>query len=318
MISESQEPRDAGALRLAEELAKGPAFDPRNFRLWQEHGFHITPVHFYQPVPDTRRLKDSLWEQPPPLTGVEMNDAGQQRFLREVCLPYRGEYERWPLQAAGTPYQFHFDQYFFRMVDAEVLYCVIRHFRPSRIVEIGSGFSTFVAAEACRKNLEEGHKTLLTSIEPYPNDILRRGFPGLEALIEAPVEEADPAVFRSLGANDILFIDSSHVLRIGNDVHYEYLRLIPSVSPGVFIHIHDIFLPLEYPKEWVLNEGRFWNEQYLLQAFLAFNHSFPVVWAGCYMHCKYPDLLRETFPSYDPHTTLPGSFWMRRTGGPGT
>lgn len=126
------------------------------------------------------------------------------------------------------------------------------------------------------------------------------------------LEEVEATLFTSLSENDILFIDSSHILRIGNDVYYEYLDILPRIAPGVFVHIHDIFLPFEYPRQWVMDEYRFWNEQYLLQAFLMFNNAFKVIWAGSYMHYKNSDKLRSTFRSYDPATVWPGSFWMRR------
>ena len=112
--------------------------------------------------------------------------------------------------------------------------------------------------------------------------------------------------------HDILFIDSSHVLRIGGDVQYEYLEILPRLARGVIVHSHDIFLPAEYPRHWVLEEHKFWTEQYLLQAFLAFNDSFEVLWAGSYMHLKHPEKLEEAFSSYKRERTLPGSFWMRK------
>jgi len=117
--------------------------------------------------------------------------------------------------------------------------------------------------------------------------------------------------FGKLKENDILFIDSSHVLKIGSDVQYEYLDILPRLSKGVIVHVHDIFLPAEYPKEWVLKDYIFWTEQYLLQAFLAFNDSFEVLWAGHYMHLKYPNKLEDAF-SYKRDERLPGSFWMRK------
>jgi len=118
--------------------------------------------------------------------------------------------------------------------------------------------------------------------------------------------------FAKLKENDILFIDSSHVLKIGSDVQYEYLDILPRLSKGVIVHVHNIFLPAEYPKEWVLKDYTFWTEQYLLQAFLAFNDSFEVLWAGNYMHLKYPNELEDAFSSYKRDERLIGSFWMRK------
>ena len=112
--------------------------------------------------------------------------------------------------------------------------------------------------------------------------------------------------------NCFLFIDSSHVCKIGSDVQFLFLEVLPRIRPGVVVHMHDIFMPLEYPKHWGLDSGRFWNEQYLLQTFLSFNEAFEVFWAGHWMHIKHPDLLMKAFPSYKAGVS-PGSFWFRRT-----
>jgi hypothetical protein len=304
--------QDELALAIAQQLAQGLAFDRKYFRLWEQHGFHITPNHFYQPIPDTSQLEATLWDQPADLTGVAMNEPEQIEFLESVCLRYKPEYDLFPIHPTSKPYEYYFDQLMFRSVDAEVLYCTIRHFKPSRIIEIGSGFSTLVAAAACRKNKEEGHDTDLTCIEPYPNETLKLGFPGLGKLITTKLENVDQSLFTNLATNDILFIDSSHVLRIGNDVYYEYLHILPRIASGVFVHIHDIFLPFEYPRQWIADEYRFWTEQYLLQAFLTYNSAFKVIWAGNYMHYKHSDKLQQAFSSYTASQVLPGSFWMQR------
>ena len=120
--------------------------------------------------------------------------------------------------------------------------------------------------------------------------------------------------FLSLEENDILFIDSSHVLRIGGDVRYEYLEILPRLNRGVIVHAHDIFCPAEYPRQWVLEHYHFWTEQYLLQAFLTFNDSFEVLWGSSYMHINHPDKLEAAFSSYGRDVESPSSFWMRKTG----
>lgn len=202
----------------------------------------------------------------------------------------------------------------FESVDGEVLYCMIRHFKPKKIFEIGSGNSTYLFAQAILKNKEEhnDYECELVAIEPYPNNILKTGFAGLSKLIPKKVQDISLSEFKKLTENDILFIDSSHVLKIGSDVQYEYLEILPRLKKGVLVHLHDIFLPAEYPKEWVLKDYRFWTEQYLLQAFLAFNDSFEVIWAGSYMHLKHPDKLEVAFSSYRRNERWPGSFWIRK------
>ena len=150
------------------------------------------------------------------------------------------------------------------------------------------------------------------AVEPYPNATIKKGFPGLSRLIDAPVQQVSLAEFERLRENDILFIDSSHVLKIGSDVEFLFLEVLPRLNPGVIVHIHDIFLPANYPRRWVVDELRFWNEQYILQAFLAFNRAFEVLWAASYMNIKHPERLESAFPSYKRGQRPPGSFWMRK------
>jgi len=288
------------------------ARDKRYFDLWQRNGFHIIPTHFYEPIPDTRTLKDELWIGKSELVGVEMNLEKQLELLTQIFPNFREEYD-FSRKKKEIPYEFYLGNGSFESVDAEVLHCMIRHFQPRKVIEIGSGFSTYLSAKACLLNKEKsGIKTELYSIEPFPNDILKKGFPGLSVLIQKPVEDVGLDFFLQLDENDILFIDSSHVVRIGGDVNYVYLEILPRLKRGVIVHSHDIFLPAEYPKEWVLKSHWFWTEQYLLQAFLSFNYAFEILWAGSYMHLNYPNELKSTFPSYDKDNCCPGSFWIRR------
>jgi hypothetical protein len=291
----------------------------RLFSLLERTGFHVTPVHFYQPIPDTRTMKESLWSRQSQLVGININEQRQIELIGQF-LRFKHEYDAFPRRRASRPWQFYANNPNFGPVDAEMLYCMIRHFRPRKVVEIGCGYSTYLLAEALRKNEEEtGHQAELIAVDLHPGRVLKSGFPGLSRLIPQRVEEVDLAEFEALEENDILSIDSSHVLRIGGDVHHEYLEILPRLSKGVIVHIHDVFLPSEYPRRWVLQMHRFWNEQYLAQAFLAFNGAFEIVWCGSYMHVKHPDKLAEAFASYDQSTVWatdrPGatSLWIRKT-----
>lgn len=285
----------------------------RSFPFWQKLGVHVVPNHFYQPIPDTRTLNDELWQKPSDLPGLELNDEGQLALLGEFAARYKNEYESFPRQKTTTAHQYYVENGQFESVDGEVLYCMIRHFKPRRIFEIGSGNSTYLSAQAILKNREEsGEACELTAFEPYPNEVLRAGFPGLTNLVAGKAQEIPFDKFEELGENDILFIDSSHVLKIGSDVQYEYLEVLPRLRKGVIVHVHDIFLPAEYPRKWVMESRTFWNEQYLLRAFLTFNDTFEVLWGGSYMHLTHPDKLEAAFSSYTRETRWPGSFWMRR------
>lgn len=142
---------------------------------------------------------------------------------------------------------------YFESVDGEILYCMIRHFKPRKIFEIGSGWSTRLSAQAIGKNEQEdeNYDCELVAIEPNPDKTLKKGFPGLSELITQEVQDVPITKFNQLKENHILFIDSNHVLKIGSDVHYEYLEILPRLNRGVLIHVHDIFLPSEYPKSWI-------------------------------------------------------------------
>lgn len=290
-------------------------FIKRSFPIFQKIGLHVILNHFYEPIPDTRTLKDDLWSNNSNLVAININDEYQNQILSEFSSMFKEEYEVFPLNKneIEVPSQYYVNNGGFESVDGEILYSMIRSFKPKRIFEIGSGNSTYLSAQAILKNKEEkGHDCELIAIEPYPNDVLDAGFPALSKLIPSKIQDIPLSEFNKLEEDDILFIDSSHVLKIGSDVQYEYLEILPRLNKGVIVHVHDIFLPAEYQKEWVLKDYRFWTEQYLLQAFLAFNDSFEILWAGSYMHLKYPDKLETAFSSYKRNERWPGSFWMKK------
>jgi len=279
---------------------------PELFRRWERRGFHVTPVNFYQPIPETGSLPETLWNRLSELHGIDMNDAVQLDLLRNQFPRFRHEYEQIPVEPTGEPGRFHCNNDLFGGADALVAYCMIRHFQPRLIIEVGSGFSSLIAAEAIAKN----KNSALICIEPFPQDFLRQGFPGLRSLIEKKVEEIDLEFFSQLSCGDILFIDSSHTVKIRGDVNYLFLELLPRLKPGVIVHVHDIFFPFDYPRDWVMDELRFWSEQYLLQAFLSFNSEFEVLIANHYLAHYYLEDFKQTFP-HSPSWSK-GSFWMRR------
>jgi len=276
------------------------------FPIWERHGFHVTPVHFYQPIPDTQTLPETVWNRSSELVGIDMNDSAQLDLLRNSFPKFRDEYEQFPAKPDGQTGRFYLNNGLFDGTDALVAYCMVRHFRPRLVIEVGSGFSSLVLRDAAAKN----NSSPLICIEPFPRDFLREGFPGLRSLIEKKVQDIDLEFFFQLESGDILFIDSSHTVKIGGDVNYLFLEVLPRLKPGVIVHVHDIFLPFDYRRDWVLDELRFWTEQYLLQAFLSFNSEFEVLMANSYLnHCHKEDL-KATFPSLSSWGG--GSFWMRR------
>jgi len=272
------------------------------FLNWERHGFHVTPVHFYEPIPDTQSLPEMLWSQPSELVGIDMNDSVQLDLLRNHFSKFRGEYETIPAEPPpGRLWPFH-------GTDVLVAYCMVRHFQPRRIIEVGSGFSSVVLGQAAAKN----ECSALICIDPFPHELVRKSnsIPALRSLIDTKVQDVGVEFFSQLESGDILFIDSSHTVKIGGDVNYLFLEVLPRLKAGVIVHVHDIFSPFEYRRDWVLEEFRFWTEQYLLQAFLIFNPEFEVLMANSYLNHYYPPDLKAAFPNLS--RWIGGSFWMRR------
>lgn len=310
-------------LRLCSPLAKATALCiskiPGNpyHDVFTRHGYHLLRKHFYLPIPADEDIPSGYWEKQSELIGIDMNEQGALELLDGVFPRYMGEFRnRFPLESPGDPRLFYLINGGYMAIDAHVYYAMIRHFKPRRIIEIGAGNSTLLGGVACLENQREtGHAVDYTAIDPYPQSILEKGVPGLTRLLTMKVQDLNPDLFTSLEAGDILFIDSSHVLRSGNDVEYEYLEILPRLAPGVLIHIHDISLPRHYPKVYYDNQ-LYWNEQYLLQAFLIFNTRLTVLWAGNYMILKYPERVCAVFPEYHvmrQHYPMsePSAFWMR-------
>jgi predicted O-methyltransferase YrrM len=271
------------------------------FSLWERRGFHVTPVHFYQPIPDTQSLPETLWDRPSELVGIDMNDAVQLDLLRNHFPKFRDEYQNFPAELSPS------QRRLFRDTDVLVAYCMVRHFQPRLIIEVGSGFSSLVLAQAAAKN----KNSTLICIDPFPAELVRNGrIPASQSLIEAKVQDLEVDFFSQLNSGDILFIDSSHTVKIGGDVNYLFLEVLPRLNPGVIVHVHDIFFPFEYRRDWVMEELRFWTEQYLLQAFLTFNPEFEVLLANYSLSRYHEEHLRATFPHL--RRWIGGSFWMRR------
>jgi len=294
-------------------------------------GVSVTPLHFYFPVPNIKSLKRKDWGAPRSSAAFDYRlDEQIDRLHREI-LPFAAECQ-FPESPTGDSHTFHVNNGFYERVDAEVAYSFLRSRRPRRVIEVGSGHSTLVLAAAMRKNAAAGSEGEFTSIEPHPRGFLKDGLPGLSHLIEARVQDVPLEVFRQLEAGDVLFIDSSHVVAMDSDVLFELLRILPALAPGVLVHFHDIFAPLDYPEKFVKRNLCFWGEQYMLEAFLSFNSAFRVVWAGSAMQQWHGDVLREAFqawegsysrmpaalrmfaPSLDGKNVWPCSFWVERTG----
>ena len=252
------------------------------------------------------RLQESgHWKKAQYDQGLKFEPQRYLTFLQETCLPYKGDYSKFARDSNGDGEEFYLENGYFRSVDAEMLYSVVRQKKPRRIIEIGSGFSTRLMALAIREGKLE---TSIVSIDPSPR-VEVDGF--VNQHIQSVVEHLDPAtIVDSLAEGDLLFIDSSHQVVTGGDVPYLFLEVLPRLKKGVLVHIHDIFLPFEYPEEAVL-PGWGWAEQYLVHAFLAFNEVFQILWPARYMWEYHQDEVLEVIPA-DVTVFPPSSLWLEK------
>lgn len=274
---------------------------------------------FYSPLPVIAALerRRERWQRPSALPGVEYDlDAMKGRLAALVrdhgedwaCLPPYGE-------LAGALFGPGFTE-----VDSLVLYLMMRDLKPRRAIEVGSGLSTYYLHHAGTENAAEGHPLSLTSIDPFPFGGLER-LPGVQ-VIAREVQDVGFDTFAELQAGDLLFIDSTHVVKLDGDVPYLFLEVIPRLAPGVVVHVHDVHFPwnVPYPPDRYVLEPRwptFWTEAMLLQAFLAFNRDFEILLSTPLLRHHDEPFLAATLPGYRPveaddFDTHFGSLWMRR------
>jgi hypothetical protein len=268
------------------------------------------PGHYHSPIPDRDdllRRADRIWAPRDELAGVDMQVPRQLELL-ESLRPHLAAVD-YPVDAPAEPDRYYYANPMFPVLDAEFLFGALCRFRPGRVVEVGSGFSSLVTADVNRRLF--GGAIEVTCIDPYPRDFLAGGVEGITRLLTSRMEEVGLAVFDQLQAGDVLFIDSSHVAKTGSDVNFLFFEVLPRLRPGVYVHLHDIFLPDEYLKPWVLDEERSWNEQYLLHAFLMFNRAWRVIWMAHYMLTRHGEAVSAVFPRC-PALGTGGSFWMQR------
>ncbi|VAX10882.1 conserved hypothetical protein [hydrothermal vent metagenome] len=262
--------------------------------------------HYYEPQFDFRKINHSFSEKRN-LPGINWNIAEQLEILGRFS--HADELADIPAHKTDD-LRFHFNNIAFESGDAEYWYQIIRLVKPKRIFEIGSGNSTLMAIKAIHKNIDENpsYKCKHVCIEPY-------AAPWLEKIgitvVRNKVEDIELSFFSELEEDDILFIDSSHIIRPEGDVVFECLQLLPSLNKGVVVHIHDIFSPSNYPDQWLKNDIKFWNEQYLLEAFLSHNDSWKVIGSLNYLHHNYYEALKKACPFLTPDRE-PGSFYIQK------
>ena len=278
--------------------------------LKRNQGF-VPAGHFYSPIPSFEEIQRDeariFGNHSQEIFGVELNETEQLELLNRFLVYYGGMPFK-PEKREGLRYYYENPAYSYS--DGILLHCMIRHLKPNRIIEVGSGFSSCMILDT--NELFFNGSIATTFIEPYPEllmSLLKEKDNDSIKTISSRLQDIDPGEFDALRANDILFIDSTHVSKIDSDVNRIIFDILPRLSSGVHVHFHDIFFPFEYKREWVL-EGRAWNEAYLLRAFLQFNRTFRVVLMNSYMERFHHQFFEENLPLCLKHTG--GSIWIRK------
>jgi predicted O-methyltransferase YrrM len=270
----------------------------------------VPPGHFYSPFPDLDdydRRVSNLLDTHRDVVGIDLHESEQlalaeaiEGLVADIAFPEQ------PDPAGATRYWFDNPAYAYG--DGTVLHGMLRHLRPRRIVEVGSGYSSAMILDTVDGWLSG---TELTFIEPHSElvrGLLRPGDEARVSIHEVAVQDVSPEVFDRLEHGDVLFVDSTHVVKAGSDVNHLVFEVLPRLQPGVWVHVHDIFFPFEYPEAWV-REGRAWHEAYLVRAFLAFNPTFEIRWFQDFLRCRHRDRLeRIPWVAKNPG----GNLWLEK------
>jgi predicted O-methyltransferase YrrM len=292
------------ALGLVQRLLAAP-------ECW--HGrvpLYVPPGHYYSPIADPRQLDRAAFTRRAPERLLDVAiDLNAMTDLWHELLPIMRA-TPFPVEKA-EPFRYYFSNPSFAFGDAIILRAMILHRKPSRMVEVGSGYSSACTLDTVQ---EGGLDVKLTFVEPHPDllmSLIRPEDRGRVRLIETGVQKAPLSVFTELEAGDILFIDSTHIVKPGSDVTYELAEILPRVKPGVLIHFHDMFYPFEYSVDWAVDENRSWNELYAIRAFLAYNEHFRVVFFNHMLKMLRGELAQKTCPNF--MLNCGGGLWLERT-----
>jgi len=272
------------------------------------------PGHYYNPLVDPKAVdaySDTVFDtSKKSVFGIDFREKDQLELLDEL-LHY---YKEVPFPVEQTPgFRYYLGNGIFSYSDGIFLYMLMRHFKPSRIIEVGSGHSSAVMIDTNERFLNDSVN--LTFIEPYPErlySLLKDTDKTKNKIFELPIQQVPFSEFESLKAGDFLFVDSSHVSKTGSDVNYIFFEVLPRLQPGVIIHFHDIFTPMEYPKSWVMKKDVWFgfNEIYILRAFLMYNPEFEVIMFNTFLEEHHEDLFRKNMPLCLENKG--GSIWLRK------
>lgn len=271
-------------------------------------GYDLVPHSVYSPVPEVPAGGAGVWTEPSPVTGIDLDPDRDLAFLRIELAPFLAEFE--DALRSGLNNGFTLWNDYYQSVDAEVLYAMIRRLKPRRVLEIGSGYSTLVTASACVRNAAEGTPVEFTTVDPATRVALPAT--GVTRFDRTPAQRLAPDAFLELDDGDVLFVDSSHVVKLGSEVNRLVLDVLPRLRSGVVVHFHDVFWPYEYPRPWYAR-GMYANEQYVLQAFLSGNRDYRIVFAAHAVARARRRELEELVPSLRERPEHePAALWLRR------
>lgn len=303
----------AGVVTAGAPLFRTVGNWPGNYPLYRRQAdrmrVHWRSTHYYHPTYRNDDLPSDV-TAPRDLAGLDLNETGQLELL--AALNYQDELA--DLTRHHDPdLAYTYDNNQYGAGDADSLYAMLRHLKPRRLFEIGSGNSTRVAAKALARNAadDSGYKCRHVCIEPYEMPWLEKLGP---EILRKRVEDVPLSFFDELEAGDVLFIDSSHVIRPFGDVLVEFQSIVPRLRKGVVVHVHDIFTPFDYPEKWLRQDRRLWNEQYLLEVMLTHNMRYKVLLGLNWLANLHPDLLAEKFPARLSHNHSNAAFWFEVVG----
>ena len=272
-------------------------------KLGARFGIYVLPVHYHSAITNIPDLQGTRgeWARQSELPGLSVNLDEQATSLKAICKPYQREYEGNKTYNEGVSRHFGPG---YGYIEAQALHGFIRHFKPRRIVEVGSGVSTYCMLRASEMNAgESGEMPGITAIEPNPSTSLTE-LPGIQ-LLPRRVQTVSLDVFTELGENDLLFIDSSHTVKAGGDVNFLILEVLPRLRKGVIVHFHDIYLPYDYQPDTCATFLQ-WAETSLLHAFLIFNERAGILVSLSHLHYERQEVLRDVFPEYSPRLHVDG------------
>jgi hypothetical protein len=273
--------------------------------------------HFYSPYPDVRDVEaraDTLLDPRAEVAGIDMRDDDQLALFESIAaigadMPFAAH--------PDGRHRYHLANDTYAWADGIVLHALLRHLRPRRVIEVGSGHSSALILDTAEGWLDgDDHRVQLRFVEPHPgllHSLLRPDDEDRVTVDDRAVQDVPLEVFDELGPGDVLFVDSTHVAKAGSDVNHLFFQVLPRLRAGVWVHLHDIFMPFEYPLDWV-REGRAWHEAYLLRAFLMYNLVFEVRWFQHYMWTRHQQVLESRLPAMAESPG--GNIWLQKTGGP--